>query len=333
MVGSALAITEMAPAGAQPASGVHCDAAGDLQAAILAAAPGATITVDGTCHGNFTISQDLTLVGPATLDGDNHGTVLLVSAGTVTLNNVTVQHGAGTDLGGIAVAGGIHNNATLVLNGSTVANNSVGIAQAETGFGGGIVNTGTLTLNRSTVSANTATDSGGGIFNFGFAGQATLTGNGSSVSNNTSSTDGCNTGCGGGGISNGANPPYQGVVTVNQTTLSGNTARIQGDGGAIRSSGPITINNSTVQDSSAWVAGGIFTEGPLVIHNSSMSNNSAALAGAIAIYADVTTVANSMFSNNPGFNFGQAAAGIYVFPPGFFNSPGGTFNATHSTFS
>jgi hypothetical protein len=333
MAGGSFTIAGVASAGATPA-GVHCDAGDNLQAAISLAPPGATITVDGICHGNFTIFRDLTLVGPATLDGDNAGTVLLVGAGTVTLNNLTIQHGAGTNLGASVFGGGIDNNATLTVIGSTVSNNSaLGVTPPQKGVGGGIVNTGTLTLNRSTVSNNTASDLGGGIFNFGFAGQATLTLNGSTVSNNTSSTSSCNDGCGGGGISNGGNAPYQGVVTINQSTLSGNTVLGQGDGGAINSAGPTTLNSSTLSSNIAFVGGAIFVESSLSIHNGTVSNNSAAVAGAIAIYSDVTTVVNSTFSNNPGFTFGQPTAGIFVFPQGFFNSPGGTLNPIHSTFS
>ena len=53
---------------------VACGSGGDLQAAIDAAAPGATIDVSGTCHGHFgIIGKDLTIQGSpsATLDGSN----------------------------------------------------------------------------------------------------------------------------------------------------------------------------------------------------------------------------------------------------------------------
>ena len=69
MAGGSLAVSGVAPAGASPAGiTVHC-ATDNLQSAINAAAPGSTLQVDGTCAGNFYIDNDLTLSGPAVLDG------------------------------------------------------------------------------------------------------------------------------------------------------------------------------------------------------------------------------------------------------------------------
>jgi hypothetical protein len=336
LVGGSL-VVGAAPAGAKPPAGVHCGAGDLLQPAMDQAAPGATITVDGICYGNFVIHHDLTLVGPATLDGASSGTVLSVDFGTtVTLNNLTIRNGTGTDFSGVfVVGGGIDNNGTLTLNGSTVTGNSANATAPETGFGGGIVNVGTMVLNRSMVSDNTASESGGGIFNFGFFANASLTLNGSTVSNNSTSTDGCQ-GCGGGAIYDGANSGLQSVVTINQSTLSGNRSLPNGTGGAINTGGPVTINGSTIQDNHAFVGGGIFTNSALTINKSVASDNRGALAGAIAVYANTTTVANSTFTNNPGSPlppFMDNPAGIFVFPLGFFGSQGGTFTTTHSTFS
>src|SRR5947209_7059304 len=92
---------------------------GNLQDAINAASLGSTINVSGTCTGTFFISQDLTLVGPAVLDGGGSGTVLHVDSGAaVTVTALTIQHGAGS--GFEEVAGGISNDGTLTLNSSTV---------------------------------------------------------------------------------------------------------------------------------------------------------------------------------------------------------------------
>jgi hypothetical protein len=333
LTGGSVALLGAASAAAAPGGQVvHCNAGGNLQAAIAFAAPGATITVDGTCYGNFQINQDLTLVGPATLDGNGSGTVLLVNAGTVALNNLTIQHGNGTNFGQFVVAGGIDNNATLILNQTTVWNNSAGVDQHITGLGGGIVNVGTLTLNRSTVSNNTATDSGGGIFNFTFAGQASLTLNGSTVSDNQAATEPCPEGCGGGGISSGGNPPA--LVTLNQSTLANNSAQgFAVAGGAINTSGPVTLNGCVIEGNFAFVGGGIFTEAPITINKATASNNRAVFGGALAIFSSTTTVNNSTFTNNPGFAGFDDPAGVFVFPPGFGGSLlGGAFTANHSTF-
>src|SRR6516225_8804241 len=71
MSASSLALGGVAPAGATPGVTVHCPA--DLQSAISGAAPGSTVVVDGTCTGTFVIFQDLTLTGPATLNGGGSG--------------------------------------------------------------------------------------------------------------------------------------------------------------------------------------------------------------------------------------------------------------------
>ena len=160
MAGGSLAASGVAPAGASPAGiTVHCPT-DNLQNAINAAAPGSTLLVDGTCTGNFYIDNDLTLSGPATLDGGGvqttYGATLNVIAGTVVLNNLVIQNGVGID----GLGGGLWNGGQLTLNHSTVTHN--------TAYGaGGVFNFGQLTLNGSTVSNNTATNGEGGIENCG----------------------------------------------------------------------------------------------------------------------------------------------------------------------
>jgi nitrous oxidase accessory protein len=66
-----------------------------LAKAITAAQPGDTIEVTGgTFHGNLVIDKPLTLIGldGATLDADNHGTVLRIDAADVTVRDFTVRN-------------------------------------------------------------------------------------------------------------------------------------------------------------------------------------------------------------------------------------------------
>jgi nitrous oxidase accessory protein NosD len=82
---------------------VACSSGGNLQSAIDAASPGATIDVSGTCHGNFGImGKDLTIQGSpsATLDGSgSFGATFYAGAAfgdpyhTLTFRNVTVTAG------------------------------------------------------------------------------------------------------------------------------------------------------------------------------------------------------------------------------------------------
>jgi len=94
---------------------------------------------------------------------------------------VTVDAGQTTSLSGLTIArgngGGVANNGTLTVSGSTVSGNS------ETGYGGGgILNAGALTLSGSILTGNSASEAGGGIYNDTYA---TLTLSKCTVTQNT----------------------------------------------------------------------------------------------------------------------------------------------------
>ena len=355
MAGGFVAVSGGAPASASPAGiAVNCPA-DNLQTAINAAAPGSTLLLDGTCTGNFSIQKDLTLSGPAILDGGGTGATLGVGPGTVVLNNLVIQNGGGID----GLGGGVWNGGQLTLNRSTVTNNTASDV-------GGVFNSGQLTLNRSTVSHNTATNGdAGGIFNCGASlheyglctgAPGSLTLNYSSVSNNVAFGDG-------GGIENDG----EAVVTLNSSIVSGNTAGHDGGGienngtatlnesavsnnssnggssgwsggGGLSTTGPTTLNHSIVAaNSAAWLGGGIFAGASMTINSSIVTGNFAGPAGGGMVAWDgPTTVANSVFWNNSDQGvFPDNPAGVWVAPSnfgGFFiNNP--TFTTTHSTYS
>ncbi len=103
--------------------------------------PGSTLLVEGTCLGNFYIINNVTLSGPATLDGGGvattYGATLNVISGTVVLNNLVIEDGVGID----GLGGGLWNGGQLTLNHTSVSHNNA--------FGaGGVFNMGQLVLNR-----------------------------------------------------------------------------------------------------------------------------------------------------------------------------------------
>ena len=115
----------------------------------------------------LTISQNLTITGPEAslmaVSGGGTVGVLQVNGGTVTISGLTIENGHGSD------GGGISNHGTLIVNASTVSDNS-----APTGDGGGIFSDGALTIGSSTLSDNsTGVGRGGGLFLNG--GYATIT--------------------------------------------------------------------------------------------------------------------------------------------------------------
>jgi hypothetical protein len=109
---------------------------------------GGTVTITGTCLGNYTVSvSDVTIQGGApgaTLDGNGTGSVLIVTGGwTVTLRNLTVT-GGNTNFGCPAACGG-----------------------PDGDDGGGVsVDASTLNVVASHVGGNVSSDEGGGIIGF-----------------------------------------------------------------------------------------------------------------------------------------------------------------------
>jgi hypothetical protein len=130
---------------------------------------------------------------------------------------------------------------------------------------------------------------GSDIFGFGGAinNSGTVTINNSTLSDNSAIFFGSG---GGGGIYN------NGIVEISNSTLSGNFA--DGAGGGIFNAGALTISNSTLSGNSAGFAGGgIFNFDTVTISNSTLSGNSATFGGGI-YNAGTTTVKNSIVGNS-----------------------------------
>lgn len=139
-----------------------------------------------------------------------------VSNATVNISGITVANGktAGNDGGGAGIFNN-SDNCTLNLTEVTIRNNT-----SLVGGGGGILNVGTLNLTRSTISNNFGRQ-GGGINN----NSGTTNISNSTISDNTAD-DGAAQGASslGGGILNG------GAMTLNNVTISHNSAKDVGGG-------------------------------------------------------------------------------------------------------
>jgi fibronectin-binding autotransporter adhesin len=176
-------------------------------------------------------------------------------------------------------AGGIYNDGTLTLVGSTISKNFTYYG------GGGIVNSGSLTLINTTVSDNFAVDgNGGGIGSDGtltlinstvsgnlafygagiFEHSGTLTVANSNISDNTTYMGG-----GGGVVYN-----LGGTATVTNSTIAGNSANLSGGGGIYNDGGTFTVTDSTIAGNSAThIGGGIYNGGILTAKNTLLANN------------------------------------------------------------
>jgi len=194
-----------------------------------------------------------------------------------------------------------------VLSGSTVEISSVTIRNgtlslepsriANAEWGGGIRNDGSLTLTTSTISGNTA-GHGGGIENSG-----TLTLTASTVSGNTARI--------GGGIKNSATPSGNSATTINNSTISDNSASLRG--GGIHSNGEVDITNSAITGNSAPDdGGGIHNSGTLNLTASTVGDNISGRHGG-GIYNGAGTVAltTSTVSGNSASNTRGSGGGIH----------------------
>lgn len=258
-----------------------CDIDCSLREAIAAANAAATDDVIEFDAGVFETARTIALGGiPLTIanngrlaingrganllsiSGNNLNRVIVISNDARTIiNAITIRDG---NVSNSCCGGGISNSGDLTIDNSVIRGNLGG------SFGGGIYNERKLTINNTIVNNNNATFSGGGIYNFNT--QAILNITNSTISNNMVGRDG-------GGIYN------NGVLTITSSTINGNVASNINDGGSgagifttgfVNQNSTITVNNSTIANNSARInGGGITNDGSTVnLSNSTISNNS-----------------------------------------------------------
>jgi hypothetical protein len=261
-----------------------------VEAAVAAAAPGATISVcAGTYLETLAITRDLTIVGAG--DGSRpEDTILQASSpGPVVLINphqqhVTLRGLSITGAPGATIGGGIHHDGdTLTITDCAIsgnrAGNGGGIANGPSSKafltscqitgnssfngGGGIYNGGAITLTNCLLEGNTSSGVGGGVHNTGQ--QSTLTLVGTKILNSRARS--------GGGIYN-----ERGEVRLKAgSEVTGNVAIQQG--GGIDNFGMVLLDASSVTGNAAGsTGGGIFNEtnASTVLQNgSTISGNTA----------------------------------------------------------
>ncbi|MFZ9860109.1 MAG: choice-of-anchor Q domain-containing protein, partial [Gemmataceae bacterium] len=241
----------------------------------------AAITLANNTPGNDDINFNLTGTSPYTITlAAALPTILDVStAGTLTINGLGAKNlvvdanqgnfsifniaaGGNLNISGVNVTGvnstnngGAFNNfGYLAVSNSTIEGNT-GL------YGGGIFNLGTLVISGSTFSGNNA-NIGGAIFN---SGSAIFL----SISNSTFSNNHANFG---GGIYNDK------ILTVINSTFSGNSASGQG-GGGIRNNVTLNVANTIIANS----IGGDYNGGGSIGTNTNNLVEDGSLSGATAV--------------------------------------------------
>src|SRR5262245_1420058 len=229
-----------------------CDGDCSLREAIALAGTGDTVVLSSNANtvyslslGALVVTHDLTIAGNGSaIDGGSLDRVFDIQGlVSVTLNDVTVQHGKA--IGTLSLGGGIRigGGATVVLNNCTVKLNDSATEVGSADPGGGIAAIGSyaaatgiptfthLTLTNSQVLNNTGSN-GGGIACV----LCTLTLNGSTLdANSASATDG------GGVMMVGT----ASSLAISQSTVTSNTSASKGGGISVPfGAGTVTIDRS-----------------------------------------------------------------------------------------
>lgn len=245
---------------------------------------------DLAASGDLDITDDVTIAGAGAattvIDGNNSDRVFEFRAGkTFGLNALTLRNGD-------VLANNGSGGAIYQQTGTLTINDSV-ITASRAGYGGGIYSVAysTLLLNRSTVSNNTATSYGGGICNFTFA-----------TARITDSTVSGNIGDQGGGLFN----SFRSSTTIAGSTFSNNTATYGGGLRTLWGQGVVSLTNSTFSGNHAAISGGALditrSDDTVTLANVTLTGNgvttTASAGGGINSVSTAFTIRNSLIAGN-----------------------------------
>jgi serralysin len=268
------------------------------------------ITLAGTDHTDVAASFG-GIAGAADDLLDDNSSIFFVSSAdaATTLEGLTLTGGRTTEMG--LGGGAVASSGDLTVADSLIIGNST---TGQFGAGGGIAGN-DVTVTGSTITGNSTTgeqSDGGGIF-----AQEHLTLTNSTVDDN--SAEGLLSR--GGGIASFSTFPGDGVVTVSNSTISGNNSSSGGGGGVYGID--VSLTNSTVtQNHSAGEGGGIRARDGAMLINTTVSGNTtsgyAVGAGVFThdkVFGDSsTTLINSTvtgnLNSNPALN--SIGDGIYA---------------------
>ncbi|HET6976980.1 MAG TPA: Ig-like domain repeat protein [Pyrinomonadaceae bacterium] len=205
----------------------------------------------------------------------NEGSVLTMTNSVVSGNRSGDGGGGGTGSGGGrgGEGAGIYtrNNSTTTLTNVVISNNTGGLSTVRGGFGGMaggiyIAAPATVIMNTCVVSNNTAGDATGVDSTPAFAG----------------------------GIYT------EGLLTITNSTISGNSSKIFGGGIMNRGGAVIRLTNSTLSGNSAIEGGAINNDinGFIFLTNCTITNNSAQRAPGIITFTETVEVRNTIIAGN-----------------------------------
>jgi hypothetical protein len=219
------------------------------------------------------------------------GSLVLTDGATTTIN------GPGANL--LTVSGNTAVRARVfdVTGAVTIAGLKISGGSAESGSGGGIRNVGgTVSLTDCTISGNTATGTGGGVYNDG-----NLSMTGCTLTGNTATGTGGGLNC------------TQNGGTLTNCTITGNSANK--GGGVYNSTTTLLLTNCTVSGNTANQGGGLFAYDAITeLTGCTVSGNTGADSGG-GLYTGtggITTATDCTVSGNTAANNGGGLVNGYM---------------------
>ena len=254
---------------------------GSLRDVIATAQAGDTIQFDATLNGQtITLtSGELAVDKSVIIAGPGAGLLMVqrsTMANTPDFRVFEILPGRAVTIQGLTISNGHPPGGNPSEPGGGIYNNSGTLTLSDCTLmdnradqaGGGIYNTGTLTMSDCTLIRNRADEVGGGIANRSYGGILTM--NNCTVSTNSAGNGGL--GGYGGGVFSG------GVMTITNCTFRGNTTTGGARGGGIYNAGTSTVSNSTVSGNLGSYGGGIYNDGGITmleVTNCTVSANTA----------------------------------------------------------
>lgn len=231
----------------------------------------------------------------------------------LTLDGNTIEdNSAGCEGGGIRLIGDFDSKMQVTMINNIIRNNSVGE------WGGGIYAFDVEgTWSGNTIDGNSADDWGGGIH---LHDSSPVIEDNEIINNNVTGEYGR---AGGIYIEN----SVSGICnpSIQNNTISGNTATTTGGGLYIQSPG-LTLTGNTISDNSAATGAGIFTKADTTFINNSISGNEASESGGgllISTEGGVVTISGNQFTGN----ISPQGGGVYVaMNGGELTGSGNSFN-------
>jgi hypothetical protein len=194
------------------------------------------------------------------------------------------------------LGGGVTNMGQDDIGAMTIIDSTISGNAARIGGGVAMISGNESAINDSVVSGNSA-EKGGGLYAF----YSTTTVENTSIIDNSAGN--------GGGVT-----LIGGLMSINHSIVSGNSAVDRGAGIYSEYFSNVTIDNSTISGNTAGNGGGVFnsTVATMEISNSTLSGNSAAHVGggAFNYFLSELTITNSTLSgNSAGVGGGVASDG------------------------